>query len=61
MNGGVVALAFAGLISFFAGGYLAMADNRTLGIILMANGLLFLVLCLRQLKLSKNKDNGDAG
>ncbi len=61
MNGAVLALAIAGVVSFFAGAYLAATDNRTLGIVLMANGLLFQVLCLRQLKSVNTKDNSDAG
>ncbi|MCK0128281.1 hypothetical protein [Erythrobacter sp. F6033] len=62
MNGGVLALAIAGLFCFFAGAYLAAtSDNRTTGIVLMSMGLLFQVLCLRQLKVNRTKDNGDAG
>ena len=60
MNGGVLALMIAGLVSFFAGAYLAATDNRTIGIILMANGLIFQVLTLRQLKAIK-KGSDDAG
>ena len=60
MNGGTLALMIAGLVSFLAGAYLAADDNRMLGIVLMANGLLFQVLTLRQLKMAK-KDDNDAG
>ncbi|MEM6476710.1 MAG: hypothetical protein AAF687_11135 [Pseudomonadota bacterium] len=60
MNGGTLALMIAGLVSFLAGAYLAADDNRMLGIVLMANGLLFQVLTLRQLKMAK-KDDSDAG
>ncbi len=61
MNGGVLALMIAGFLSFGAGAYLASSGDRTLGIILMANGLIFQVLTLRQMKLAKQKDAGDAG
>ena len=61
MNGGVLALMIAGLIGFGAGAYLAATGERPLGIGLMAMGLIFQVLTLRQLKLAKRKDTGDAG
>ena len=56
MNGGTIALMIAGLVSFLAGAYLAAEGNRTTGIVLMANGLIFQVLTLRQLKAAKNQD-----
>ena len=61
MNGSVIALAIAGLVGFFAGAYLAATGNRTTGIALMSMGLIFQVLCLRQLKVAKVKDQDDAG
>ncbi|MBV7260213.1 hypothetical protein [Erythrobacter crassostreae] len=62
MNSSVLILAIAGLFCFFAGAYLAATnDNRTTGIVLMSMGLLFQVVCLRQLKMNKTKDDGDAG
>ena len=61
MNGAVIALAIAGLVGFFAGAFLAATGNRTTGIALMSMGLIFQVLCLRQLKLAKKKDIDDAG
>ncbi len=65
MNGGTIALMIAGLVSFLAGAYLATDGNRTTGIVLMANGLIFQALTLRQLKAAqkpKNKeDKSDAG
>ena len=61
MNGGVLALMIAGLFGFGAGAWLAATGERNTGIALMAMGLMFQVLTLRQLKLAKKKDNGDAG
>ena len=66
MNGGIFALAFAGLFCFFAGVYLSATGNRTTGIVLMAMGLIFQVLCLKQLKAARKgqveqKDMDDAG
>ncbi|MDA9918489.1 hypothetical protein N9D37_01190 [Erythrobacter sp.] len=61
MNGSVLALAIAGVFCFIAGAYLAATSNRTTGIALMSMGLIFQVLCLRQLKLNKAKDRSDAG
>jgi len=60
MNGGVIALAIAGLVGFFAGAYLSATGERTLGIALMVMGLMFQVLTLRQLKLAKKKESDDA-
>ncbi|GMN01374.1 hypothetical protein [Erythrobacter sp. MTPC3] len=61
MNGAVIALAMAGLVGFFAGAYLAATGERPVGIALMGMGLIFQVLCLRQLKMAKTKDDRDAG
>ena len=65
MNGATIALMIAGLVSFLAGAYLAADGNRTTGIVLMANGLIFQALTLRQLravsKTDKDKDESDAG
>ena len=60
MNGGTIALAIGGLVSFLAGAYLAASGNRTTGIALMSMGLIFQVLCLRQLKAAKKRDVDDA-
>ncbi|TRD12541.1 hypothetical protein FGU71_12155 [Erythrobacter insulae] len=57
MNGGVLALAIAGLFGFFAGAYLAATGERAIGIMLMGMGLLLQVLTLRQMKLAKERDN----
>ncbi len=59
MNGGIIALMIAGLVGFGAGAYLSATGERGVGIALMAMGLIFQVLTLRQLKLAK-KDGGDA-
>ncbi len=61
MNGATLVLGIAGLVSFLAGAFLASGGSRTTGIVLMVNGLIFQMLCLRQLKLNRTKDNGDAG
>ncbi len=61
MNGGTLILGLSGLFCFFAGAYLAATHSRTTGIALMSMGLIFQVLCLRQLKQAKNKDTSDAG
>ncbi len=61
MSGGTIALAVAGLFCFLAGVYLAGEGNRTTGIALMSMGLIFQVLCLRQLRAAKKKENVDAG
>ena len=60
MNGGILALMIAGFFSFGAGAYLAATGDRTIGIVLMANGLIFQALTLRQLRAAK-KDDSDAG
>jgi Zn-dependent membrane protease YugP len=59
MNGGILALMLGGLIGFGAGAYLAATGERPLGIALMAMGLVFQVLTLRQLKLAKRRNAGD--
>ncbi len=61
MNGGVLALAFAGLLGFCAGAYLAAQGDRALGVALMGMGLVFQALCLRQLRMARVKDENDAG
>ncbi|KEO87285.1 hypothetical protein EH30_06550 [Erythrobacter sp. JL475] len=61
MNGGTLALMFAGLVGFGAGAWLAATGERNIGIGLMAAGLVFQVLTLRQLKLAKKKGSHDAG
>ena len=60
MNGAILALMIAGFVSFGAGAYLAATGERTSGIVLMANGLIFQALTLRQLRAAK-KDHSDAG
>ncbi len=50
----------AGLGGFGAGAYLSATGERSLGIGLMAAGLAFQVLALRQLKLAK-RNLSDAG
>jgi len=60
MNGGVLTLMIAGLVGFGAGAYLAATGERPVGIALMAMGLIFQVLTLRQLRAAK-KDDSDAG
>ena len=59
MNGGIVALIFAGLVGFGAGAYLAATGERTTGIALMAMALIMQALALRQIKMIK-KDGDDA-
>lgn len=60
MNGAVLAMMLAGLAGFGVGAYLAATGERPLGIGLMAMGLGFQVLTLRQLRAMK-KDGSDAG
>ncbi len=60
MNAGTVALAFAGLFGFGSGAYLSATGENTVGIALMAMGLIFQVLALRQLKAARKKDGSDA-
>ncbi|NMW31508.1 hypothetical protein HKD42_05500 [Altererythrobacter sp. RZ02] len=57
MNGGLLALIFAGLASFLIGAYLASTGDRESGIAMMGVGLLFQVLALRQIKMLKKGDN----
>ena len=61
MNAGTIALGFAGLVAFLVGAYLASTGGRPMGISLMAMGLMFQVLTLRQLKMAKRADNADKG
>lgn len=61
MSASTIIFAIAGLFCFFAGVYLSVAGNRTTGIVLMSMGLIFQVLCLRQLKAAKTKGHDDAG
>jgi len=70
MNGGVLALMIAGFVAFGAGAYLASSGDRMIGIVMMAVGLIFQVLTLRQMKLARHaqaqnhttqKDESDAG
>ncbi|MEM7779016.1 MAG: hypothetical protein AAF697_01345 [Pseudomonadota bacterium] len=66
MNGGILALMMAGFIAFGAGAYLSATGESALGIALMAMGLIFQVLTLRQLRAARmsqsvQKDDGDAG
>ncbi len=61
MNGATIAYTIAGLGGFGAGAYLSATGGRTIGIILMAAGLAFQMLALRQLKMAKKKDLTDAG
>ncbi|BDI61229.1 hypothetical protein [Qipengyuania nanhaisediminis] len=58
MNVGTIAMLIAGLFCFGVGAYLAATGNRTTGIALMAMGLIFQVLTLRQLK-SARRTHGD--
>jgi len=60
MNGGALTLMIAGLVGFGAGAYLAATGESPVGIALMAMGLIFQVLTLRQLRAGK-KDDSDAG
>ena len=61
MNGGTIALVFAGLVGFGSGAYIASTGERPLGISMMAMGLIFQVLALRQLRIAKKKEMDDAG
>ena len=53
MNGGTMALAIAGLVGLGSGVYLSTVGERSVGIALMAMGLIFQVLALRQLRNSR--------
>ena len=59
MNGAVIALMIAGLVGFGAGAYLSATGEREVGIVLMAAGLAFQILTLRQLKRAR-KGQGHA-
>ena len=59
MNGGVLTLMIAGLVGFGAGAYLAATGERPVGIALMAMGLMFQVLTLRQLRAAKKGAQDD--
>ena len=59
MNGGILALMIAGLVGFGAGAYLAATGERPVGIALMAMGLMFQVLTLRQLRAAKKGNHDD--
>ena len=61
MNGATIALAFAGLLGFLAGAYIASTGERTLGVALMGMGLVFQALCLRQLRIAKAADQANEG
>ncbi|MEP0391396.1 MAG: hypothetical protein ABJ205_14895 [Erythrobacter sp.] len=66
MGRSTLLLMIAGLICFGAGAYIAPLGQRELGIGLMAAGLVFQVLTLRQMKLARNnravqRDIHDAG
>ncbi|MEM7700476.1 MAG: hypothetical protein AAF251_00920 [Pseudomonadota bacterium] len=61
MNGATLASAFAGLLGFLVGAYLASTGDRLLGISIMAMGLMFQALALRQLKLAKKAYQEDEG
>ena len=61
MNGGIIALIFAGFLGFGVGAYLAATGERPLGIVLMSSGLVFQALALMRIRQLKDKDSGDAG
>ncbi|MEP3051664.1 MAG: hypothetical protein ABJP48_01615 [Erythrobacter sp.] len=61
MSGATLAYTIAGLVGFGAGVYLSVTGERTMGIALMAMGLVFQILALRQLKIARTKGRGDAG
>ncbi|ABC63423.1 hypothetical protein [Erythrobacter litoralis] len=61
MSGSTIALAIAGLVGVFGGVFLTVDGNRTAGIAMLAMGLIFQVLCLRQLRAGNRKDIDDAG
>ena len=60
MSGGTIALAIAGLVGLFSGVYLSTVGERSVGIAMMATGLILQVLAVRQLRLAK-KELNDAG
>ncbi|MEO1730710.1 MAG: hypothetical protein AAFR64_08230 [Pseudomonadota bacterium] len=61
MNGGTIAFAFAGLIAFCVGAYIAATGERALGVTFMGLGLVFQALCLRQLRMAKAADQANEG
>jgi len=61
MNGAVIAFMIAGLVGFGAGAYLSATGERPIGIGLMAMGLLFQVLTLRQLRMARKGTNTREG
>ena len=61
MNGGARSLTIPGRRGFGQGPRRAPTGDRQVGIVLMGAGLVFQVLTLRQLKLAKKRDMGDAG
>ena len=61
MNGGILALAFAGLLAFCVGAYIVATGERTLGVTFMGFGLMFQALCLRQLRMAKAADQAEEG
>ena len=61
MNGSIIALMIAGLVGFLGGAYLAAEGKHTTGVAMMAMGLIFQVLTLRQLRAISKKDEDDAG
>ncbi|KEO91530.1 hypothetical protein EH31_02345 [Erythrobacter longus] len=61
MNGAVIAFMIAGLVGFGAGAYLSATGERPIGIGLMAMGLLFQVLTLRQLRMARKGANTREG
>ncbi|MEM9574379.1 MAG: hypothetical protein AAF870_04010 [Pseudomonadota bacterium] len=60
MNVTTLPLMLAGMISFGVGAYLAATGERTIGIALMAAGLLFEVMTIRQLKVARQRDESGA-
>ncbi|MBD2841698.1 hypothetical protein [Erythrobacter rubeus] len=60
MSGGTLVLAVAGIFGFFVGAYLAATGDHRTGVMMMALGLMFQVLCLRQLRQARLKDQHDA-
>ena len=61
MNAGTLMFAVAGTLAFIVGVYLSANGERSVGILLMAGGLIFQLLCLRQLRTARKKDLNDAG
>ena len=62
MNGGTIALIFAGLVAFGSGAYIVATGERPMGVMFMGFGLMFQALALRQLRVANaKKDDSDAG